>query len=67
MPEAVCLGKWKLHIDKSRGWNKNDAGAFPVSLYDLSIDMQEKNNVADQYPKVVEQLTQSITDFDGQF
>jgi len=67
MPEAVRLGKWKLHIDKSRGWNKNDAGAFPVSLYDLSIDMQEKNNVADQYPKVVEQLTQSIADFDGQF
>ena len=61
--EAVRYGKWKLHIAKSLGWNKKQ-GEFPVSLYDLEADVSEKNNVASEYPGVVEQLKKMISDFD---
>lgn len=64
-PEAVRLGKWKLHITKTLGWNVNEDGAFPVSLYDLEEDIQEQKNVADQYPDVVKKLTNSIWEFDA--
>lgn len=56
--EAVRLGKWKLHIDKSRGWNSKDA--FPVSLYNFDEDISEKNNLAMQNPEMVEKLKSLI-------
>lgn len=65
-PEAVRLGKWKLHIEKTNGWNKGKEGEFPVSLYDLSSDMEEKNNVADQFPEIAKKLSDSIREFDAQ-
>jgi arylsulfatase A-like enzyme len=65
-PEAVRFGKWKLHITKTNGWNKDVDGEFPVSLYDLDEDMYEQNNVADQYPDIVKKLTNSISEFDQQ-
>ena len=64
-PEAVRLGKWKLHITKTLGWNVKEDGEFPVSLYDLEEDIQEQKNVADQYPDVVKKLTNSIWEFDA--
>ena len=63
-PEAVRLGKWKLHIKKSIGWDAGKEGIFPVSLYNLQEDIGEHNNVADQHPDIVRQLTQLITAFD---
>ncbi len=63
--EAFRLGKWKLHIKKSRGWNTDKDGDFPVSLYNLDTDISEKNNVVKQYPEVVEKLTQLMSEFDA--
>ncbi len=54
--EAVRLGKWKLHIAKSRGWNKKKNGEFPISLYNLDTNVSESINVANENPKIVEQL-----------
>ncbi len=45
--EAVRLGKWK------GVWQKKEDRFL---LYDLDVDVAEKNNVADQYPKVVAKL-----------
>ncbi len=63
--EAVRLGEWKLHLKKSRGWSPDKDGAFPVSLYNLDTDISEKNNVAKQYPKVVEKLTDLMNEFNS--
>ena len=62
--EAVRMGKWKLHIQKSIGWNLNKNGIFPVSLYNLDDDISEKNNVVDQFPEVVEQLTKMMKEIE---
>jgi arylsulfatase A len=64
--EAVRLGKWKLHIEKSNGYNIIKKGAFPVSLYNLEKDISETTNVADLYPECVERLTKLIFEFDDQ-
>jgi arylsulfatase A-like enzyme len=62
--EAVRVGKWKLHILKSGGWDKNKEGDFPVSLYDLEKDISEQNNVAAQYPEIVSRLKNQLEIFD---
>lgn len=64
--EAVRLGKWKLHIEKSRGWDVNLNGVFPVSLYNLELDITEKNNVANQFPNIVKKLTNMMKEFDAE-
>jgi arylsulfatase A-like enzyme len=52
--EAVRKGRWKLHISK---WNWEAKADLEVcELYDLQEDIGEENNVADEYPDVVEQL-----------
>ncbi len=61
--EAVRLGDWKLHIMKTRGWNKNQQGEFPVSLYNLKEDISEKNNLAEQNQEKVDELTKLILSF----
>ncbi len=64
--EAVRLGKWKLHIEKSRGLDVNLNDVFPVSLYNLDLDITEKNNVANQFPNIVEKLTNMMKEFDAE-
>ncbi|MCP3931525.1 MAG: sulfatase [Bacteroidetes bacterium] len=64
-PEAVRLGKWKLHVAKTIGWDKKSNGEFPVSLYDLENDREEQFNLAEQYPEVVEKLEKQLRDFDA--
>ncbi len=64
-PEAVRLGKWKLHITKTIGWNLKEDGAFPVSLYNLENDIEEQNNLADQHPEIVKKLSKMIKSFDS--
>ena len=61
--EAVRLGKWKLHIAKSLGWDHKSA-AFPLSLYDLENDIGESENLASQFPEVVRNLKRLIDDFE---
>ena len=62
--EAIRLGKWKLHLDKTRGWNAKINGLFPKSLYNLEVDVAEKNNVANQFPEIVERLSNMVKEFD---
>jgi len=54
--EAARLGKWKLHISKSIGWNSEKDGQFPISLFNLENDPSEISNVADQYPNIVKKI-----------
>ena len=63
-PEAVRLGKWKLHVNKTIGWNKKLDGEFKISLYNLDIDIGEKDNLALQNPEIVARLSELITAFD---
>ena len=63
--EAIRLGKWKLHFKKSIGWNEGSDGAFQVSLYNLDLDIAEKNNVANQFPEIVKKLTNLLKEFDA--
>ncbi|MBN1340396.1 MAG: sulfatase [Bacteroidales bacterium] len=61
--EAVRLGDWKLHIKKTRGWNKDEQGDFPVSLYNLKEDIGEQKNLAMDNPEKVEELFTLIEGF----
>lgn len=61
--EAVRLGDWKLHIKKTRGWNKEEQGDFPVSLYNLKEDVSEQKNLAMENPEKVEELFNLIEGF----
>ncbi|MFS4456822.1 sulfatase [Maribacter sp. 2304DJ31-5] len=62
--EAVRLGKWKLHTKKTIGWNTDLNGIFPISLYNLELDISEKNNVADQFPEIVKELMIMMDEFE---
>ncbi|MCE7995235.1 MAG: sulfatase [Roseivirga sp.] len=64
-PEAVRLGKWKLHISKTIGWDKKQQGSFEPALYDLSTDVAEEINLAKEHPDLVKELSSLITSFDG--
>jgi arylsulfatase A len=61
--EAIREGSYKLHTAKSRGWGKKK-GPFPVSLYDLNVDVAEKNNIAEDHPDLVERLREKMRAFD---
>lgn len=63
-PEAIRLGKWKLHLAKSRGWDEKSNGTFPVSLYNLEVDMAEENNLANKFPEIVTKLKNMLNAFD---
>lgn len=49
--QAVRQGKWK---GVRQGVKKNPDA--PIELYDLSTDLHEDRNVAEQYPEVVEKI-----------
>ncbi len=50
--QAVRMGKWKSVKFLSK----------PMELYDLSVDVSESNNVANQYPKIVSKMERIIKD-----
>ena len=69
--EAIRSGKWKLHlphgysnvIESDSGnvhGRKNIKAEIELSLFDLSKDISETTNVADQYPEVVTSLMKKI-------
>lgn len=69
--EAIRSGNWKLHVPhvynnviKSDSGNvhgrKNLKAEIELSLFDLSKDIGETTNVAEQYPEVVKSLMQKI-------
>ena len=65
--QAVRKGKWKLHFphkylhitnpghDGIRG--EESTMEIGLALFDLSVDPSESNNIAEQYPEVVEELS----------
>lgn len=61
---AIRQGKWKLILGAgagSMGPPKPGIEKLPkIQLYDLEQDISESNNVYDQYPEVVERLTQML-------
>jgi len=51
--QAVRMGQWKaVRLNVKRKPNS------PVELYDLSRDIGEENNVADQHPKIVAKMAE---------
>jgi arylsulfatase A-like enzyme len=69
--EAIRSGNWKLHVPhgysnviKSDSGNvhgmKNIKAKIELSLFDLSKDIGETTNVAEQYPEVVKSLVQKM-------
>ena len=64
--EAIRAGRWKLHIAKSRGWDKKKQGPFAPKLYDLVADPGEQRDVLDAHPEVVERLEGLLETIDGE-
>ncbi len=58
---AVRSGKWKLLLP--RKWKNKD---LPMALYDLSADIGESNDLAEQRPDVVKRLTEMAKQFDAE-
>jgi arylsulfatase A len=56
---AVRQGKWKLHLKVRSTAKSQPAGPVP-QLYDLSADISETNNLADENPEIVERLKKLI-------
>ena len=55
--QAVLQGKWKgIRLDT----DKNPNG--PIELYDISEDIEEANNIADQYPDIVAKIAAIMRD-----
>mgnify|MGYP006285178939 CR=1 FL=1 len=61
--EAIRYGKWKLHVEKSIGWDAEKDGDFRDALYDLETDIAEQHNIAAQHPDIVAKLTRMVHDF----
>ena len=64
---AIRKGKWKLcFFPGSGGWTSPKDNAArqqdlpELQLYDMQADVGEQNNVADQYPDVVKELTEEL-------
>ncbi len=58
--QAVRSGKWKLHLPLEKRFishAKDKTFAIDAELYNLEEDIAEKNNLAEQHPEIVKQLT----------
>ena len=62
---AVRVGNWKLHLKARSTVKSQPVGQLPA-LYDLSTDIAEQNNLADEHPEVVERLTKLIEEHNGE-
>jgi arylsulfatase A-like enzyme len=64
---SIRQGRWKLEMcPGSGGWSypqpgEECEGLPPIQLYDLNGDVAERTNVHDQYPDVVDRLTELLT------
>ena len=46
------MGKWKILWKKIKKGNKDK----DIELYNLDIDVTEKNNIADSHPEIIEKF-----------
>ncbi len=68
---SIRKGKWKLEMcADSGGWSfprcghaEESEGLPPIQLYDLSVDIGERENVEDRYPGVVAELRELLTKY----
>lgn len=66
---SIRKGKWKLEMcPGSGGWSyprpgEESEGLPSVQLYDLSADIGERRNVYNEFPEVVEELTNLLTSY----
>jgi hypothetical protein len=60
---AVRNGIWKLV--KTREAGEETVGDQPIRLFDLSADIAEKNDLAGKNPKVVQQLTEALSQWES--
>jgi arylsulfatase A-like enzyme len=67
---SIRKGKWKLEMcPGSGGWSdpkpnsEEIANLPPIQLYDMSVDIGERENVQDQHPGVVEELMELLTTY----
>ena len=51
---AVRMGKWKMI------WKNIDEGNKEVELYDLDIDIHEKNNIMDEHPELLKKFFEIV-------
>ncbi len=66
---SIRKGRWKLELcADSGGWSvprcnhpEESAGLPPVQLYDLSVDIGERENLQDRHPEVVAELRALLT------
>ena len=61
---SMRKGKWKLHIGTPARGNRQKVK--PPQLYDLSQDISESEDVADQHPVIVSQLVAQAVAFENQ-
>jgi arylsulfatase A-like enzyme len=55
---AIRKGKWKLLMNANAGLGYKEKKFAPgVHLYDLETDPSENNNVADQHPETIQELS----------
>lgn len=61
---SIRKGKWKLEFCAgSGGWSHptepmaKEQGLYPIQLYNLEEDISEQNNLAEQHPEIVKELT----------
>ncbi len=60
---AVRKGKWKLVLGNGSGGRAKPAGTpfkRPYRLFDMSKDLDESNNLIEEYPDVAERLEQEV-------
>jgi len=55
-------GQQAVRMDQWKGIRKNiKKGNLEIELYDLSVDLQELNNIAEDHPDIVKQIAEIMT------
>ncbi|QGY42558.1 sulfatase-like hydrolase/transferase [Maribellus comscasis] len=58
---AIRKGAYKAHFYTQSGYGKDERKLQdPPLLYNLEIDPSEKYNIADQYPEIIQEITQIL-------